>query len=117
VRVAVLDEVLEIRLSWWEKALGLMRNIRVARSAVSEVGVQDDPLPAMKGTGLKAGLRLPGFYYVCRGIKLDRAWIVRRGVPALTFTVRDGSPLAHVTVSTPDAAELARRLREGSNGA
>jgi hypothetical protein len=112
-RVAVLDNVVEIRLSWWQKALGLMRDIRVARSAVSDVAVQDDPLSAMKGTGLKAGLRLPGFYYVCRSIKLDRAWIVRRGVPALSFAVHDGGTLTRVTVSTPDAAALARRLHGG----
>ena len=110
MQLLVHDETIEIRLAWWEKVLGLMRDIRVPRAAVGAVEVVPEPLEAMRGTGLKAGLRLPGVRYVCRSIKLDRAWIVRRGVPALSFTVSDGGPLQQVTVSAPDAAELARRL-------
>ena len=111
MRLTVSDDAIEIRLSWWEKLLGLMRDIRVARASIGDVAVEDEPLKAIRGTGLKAGLRVPGLIYVARSIKLDRAWIVRRGVPALTFSVHDGSPLTHVTVSTPQAHELARRLR------
>lgn len=111
MRVLVSEDAVEVRLSWWEKVLGLMRDIRVAREYVAQVEVQAEPLRQLRGTGLKAGLRLPGLIYVCRSIKLDRAWIVRRGLPALAFAIRDSGTLRHVTVSTPDADALARRLR------
>ena len=113
MRITVDDQAIEIHLSLWQKVLGLMRDIRVPRQRVGAVDVVDDPMAAIKGTGLKAGLRLPGFYYVCRSIKLDRAWIVRRGVPALAFAVHDGGPLTQVMVSTPEATTLAARLRGG----
>ncbi len=95
------DDSLEVRLSFWQKVLGLMGNIRVARSDVSDVHVVEDPLRAVIGTGMKAGLRLPGFYYVARTIGLDQAFVVRRGVPALSFAVRNHGN--RVLVSTPDA--------------
>jgi len=31
--------------------------------------------------GMKVGLRVPGVYYIARTIALDRAFIVRRGIP------------------------------------
>jgi hypothetical protein len=46
---------------------------------------------------------------VCRNLKLDRAWVVRRGQPALRFRLREGH-LQQVTVSSPDAAHLAAQL-------
>jgi hypothetical protein len=111
VRVHISDEKIEIRLSMVEKALGLLGNINVALSDVSKVEVLDDPLYDVMRSGLKVGLRLPWLYYVCRSIRLDRAWAVRRGVPALSFAVLNNSPLEHVTVSTPDAHALADRLQ------
>ncbi|MGH2880805.1 MAG: hypothetical protein ACRDK4_14510 [Solirubrobacteraceae bacterium] len=108
--VELTDQRLEIRLSPLEKALGLMRDIIVPRSAIAEVRVLDQPLYEVMRVGLKVGLRLPWLYYVCRTIRLDRAWLVRRGVPALSFAVRDQGVLEQVTVSTPEARELARML-------
>jgi hypothetical protein len=110
MRVQLSDQWLEIRLSPLEKALGLMRDITVSRSAIAEVRVLDEPLHEVMRVGLKVGLRLPWLYYVCRTIRLDQAWAVRRGVPALSFAVRDQGVLEHVTVSTPEARELARQL-------
>jgi hypothetical protein len=110
MRVHLSEDEIEVRLAKAEKVLGLMRNVRVARSDVSDVGVLDDPLRDVMRSGLKVGLRLPWLYYVCRTIRLDQAWAVRRGVPALSFAVRNQGALEHVTVSTPDARELARRL-------
>lgn len=111
MRVHLCDEKIEIRMARWEKVLGLLGDISVSRSDVSEVQVVEDPLHDVMRAGLKAGLRLPWLYYVCRSIRLDQAWIVRRGVPALSFAVRNHGALRHVTVSAPDARELARRLR------
>jgi hypothetical protein len=100
----------EVLLAPWQKALGLMKDIRLARTDVRDVRVVEDPIGAVKGSGLKAGLRLPGTYYVARTIGLDRVFIVRRGVPALSFDVLNNEPLRSVLVSTLDAAELAREL-------
>lgn len=110
VRVHLSEEKIEIRLAPLEKVLGLLGNIRVPRSDVSDVKIVEDPLHDVMRAGLKVGLRLPWLYYVCRSIRLDQAWAVRRGVPALSFAIRNHGPLVHVTVSTRDAHELAQSL-------
>jgi hypothetical protein len=111
MRVRVSDDSVEVLLSRWQKVLGLMRDVRVPRSDVSEVRVVDDPMRETMATGIKVGLRLPWLYYIARTIRLDQAFVVRRGLPALSFAVRDHDPLRRVLVSTPDAEALARRLR------
>jgi hypothetical protein len=111
MRVHLSGEKIEIRLSHVEKVLGLQRSICVSRIDVSDVKVVEDPLHEVMRAGLKVGLRLPWLYYVCRSIRLDRMWAVRRGVPALSFAVRNYGALEHVTVSTPDASELSQRLQ------
>jgi hypothetical protein len=113
VRVRVSEEAVEVLLSRWEKALGLLGNITVPRADVSDVQVVEEPMREVLRTGLKAGLRLPGLYYVARTIRLDEAWLVRRGVPALSFSVRGKGALRRVVVSTPEAQALARRLTSG----
>lgn len=110
VRVHLCEEKIEIRLTPLEKVLGLLGNISVPLADVSDVGVVEDPLHDVMRAGLKIGLRLPWLYYVCRSIRLDQAWAVRRGVPALSFAVRNHGALEHVMVSAPDARELVRRL-------
>ena len=94
-----------------EKALGLMRSINVSLSDVSDVKVLEDPLHDVMRAGLKVGLRLPWLYYVCRSIRLDQAWVVRRGVPAVSFAVRNAGALERVTVSSSEASVLAKRLQ------
>ncbi len=111
MRVQLTDDFLQVLLSRWEKVLGLMGDISVPRADVSEVRVVDDPLRELRGNGLKAGLRLPGFYYVARTIRLDQAFVVRRGEPGLSFAVRNQGHLRRVLASTPQAAELARALQ------
>ncbi|HXC45605.1 MAG TPA: hypothetical protein VNU24_03300 [Solirubrobacteraceae bacterium] len=110
MRVHISEENIEVRLARVEKVLGLLGDISVARADIDDVRVLEDPLREVMRSGLKVGLRLPWLYYVCRSIRLDRMWAVRRGVPALSFAVRNQGALEHVTVSTPDAHELARRL-------
>ena len=111
MRVELTEEKLEVRLSLWQKFLGLLGNIRVARADISDVQVVEDPVRAAMDVGIKVGLRLPWLYYVARTIRLDQAFVVRRGVPALSFAVSNEGTLRRVIVSTPDAEELARRLR------
>jgi len=110
MRVEVTEDSVEVLLSRWQKVLGLLGDIRVARADVSEVEVVDEPVQEAMGVGLKVGLRLPWLYYVARTIRLDQVFIVRRGVPALSFAVRNEGTLSRVLVSTPEARELAKRL-------
>jgi hypothetical protein len=111
--VRVSAQQVEVILAPWQKVLGLMRNISVARADVSAVEVIENPTRRALRSGMMAGLRLPGVIYVARTIRLDEAWIVRRGVPALSFSVRNHGALKRVVVSTPEAEALARELREG----
>jgi hypothetical protein len=117
MRVIVDERALHVRLSLWQKVLGLMRDITVAREHVGDVRVVENGVGEAMGTGLKIGLRLPWLCYVGRTVRLDRAFVVRRGVPALSIDVRDGGPLRNVLVSTADAAELARELRTPASAA
>jgi hypothetical protein len=110
MRVRVSEDSVEILLAPWEKALGLLGNITVPRACIGDVQVFDDPIREAMGSGLKAGLRIPWLYYICRTIRLDQVFLVRRGLPALSFSVDDGRPLRRVLISTPQARELARRL-------
>ncbi len=112
VRVRVSEEAVEVRLARWEKVVGLLGDITVPRADVSDVRVLKEPMRDVLRTGLKAGLRLPWLYYVARTIRLDEAWLVRRGVPALSFAVRNKGALRRVVVSTPEAQTLARRLED-----
>jgi hypothetical protein len=117
MRIFLSEDFIEIKLASWQKVLGLMRDIRVARTAIAEVEVVGDPIHEVLHSGLKVGLRLPWLYYIARTIRLDEAWIVRRGVPALSFSIQDGGVLRRVTVSTPQAEELARQLTVDAPGA
>jgi hypothetical protein len=110
MRVILEPTAVLVRLSRWQKVVGLMRDITVAREHVGAVSVVENGVREAMGTGLKVGLRLPWLCYVGRTIRLDRAFVVRRGVPTLSIDVRDGGPLTNVLVSTPDAHELARAL-------
>jgi hypothetical protein len=113
VRLILTSDALEIRLARWQKILGLMRSITIPRSHISRVDVVEDPVREAMSTGLKAGLRLPWLYYACRTVRLDEAFVVRRGVPGLNIELDDEDKLTRVLLSTPEAAELAQRLADG----
>ena len=110
VRVLLSEDHIEVRLALWEKVLGLLGNIRVARAHVGDVSVVESPVREAMTTGIKVGLRVPWLYYVARTLRLDQAFVVRRGVPGLSFAINDGGKLTRVLVSTRDANELARKL-------
>jgi hypothetical protein len=113
VRVRVTEDSIEIELATWEKALGLMKDIRLPLSDLSDVCVVEKPMREVRGSGLKAGLRLPGIRYVARTIRLDQAFLLKRGERAVSFSVHGHEPLQSVTVSAPDAPRLAKQLRGG----
>ncbi len=111
MQVQIEQDVLEVRLAVWEKVLGLMGNIRVPLGDVSDVRFVEDPVrETMRSATLKVGLRLPWVIYVARSIRLDRAFVVRRGVSGLSFEIADHGTLKHVLISTPGARELVARL-------
>ncbi len=111
MQIVVSEEDVEVRLAPWERVLGLMRNLTVARVDISDVHVVQDPVREAMRTGLKVGLRLPWVIYVARTIRLDEFFIVRRNVPGLSFAVRNHGALRRVLVSTRQAEELAKRLQ------
>jgi hypothetical protein len=110
VRIVLSEDSVQVRLSAWQKALGLMRDIVVARADVSDVCVVEDPIKVAMGAGMKVGLRLPWLYFAARTIRLDEMFVVRRGVPALSFAVDDAGKLRRVLLSSKRARELAREL-------
>ena len=114
MRLVLTEEHIEVRLSRWQKILGLLGNIRVARRDVTEAHVVEDAVREAMMSGIKVGLRLPWFYYVARTLRLDEAFIVRRGVPGVSFAVADGGRLSRVLVSTREAQELVRALSAGA---
>ena len=74
--------------------------------------VVDDPLREAMSSGIKVGLRLPWLYYVARTIRLDEAFVVRRGVPgAVRLPWTTTRALRRVLVSTPEAAALVQQLQ------
>ena len=94
MRVRLTEDSVEVLFARWEKVLGLLGNITVLRVDVSDVQVVPEPLREVMSAGVKAGLRLPWLYYVARTIRLDQAFAVRRGVPALSFAVRNHGALS-----------------------
>lgn len=116
MRVEIDERTVRVILSPWQKALGLMRNLSVARADVSDVHVVQEPVREAMSAGMKVGLRLPWLMYAARTLRLDQVFVVRRGVPALSFSVRNHGALRRVLVSTPHAAELARQLQGQAAG-
>jgi hypothetical protein len=110
MRLIVSEDSVAVVLKPWEKVLGLLRDIEVPLADVSDVRVVEEPVREAMRSGMKVGLRLPWLYYIARTIRLDEVFIVRRGVPALSFAVRNRGQLRRVLVSTPEARDLARRL-------
>ena len=111
MRINVSDDHVEVRLALWQKLLGLMRDIRVARADVSDARVVEDPVREAMRSGIKVGLRVPWLLYVARTIRLDEVFVVRRRVPGLSFAVDNGTALHRVLLSTRQADELARELQ------
>lgn len=110
MRIEVTEDAVEVRLAAWQRALGLMRNIHVQRADLSDVHVVEDAIAPAMAAGVKVGLRLPWLYFVARTIHLDEAFVVRRGMPAVSFAVHDASKLRRVFLSTRRAQDLAREL-------
>jgi len=110
MQLNISNDAVEVRLARWEKVFGLMKDIRVARADIRGVLVVESPISEAMRAGIKVGLRVPWVLFVARTLRLDRAFIVRRGAPGLELTIANHAPLERVLLSTPRAAELAREL-------
>lgn len=110
MRIVIDEQSVQVLLAPWQRALGLMRNISVPREDISEVRVIEEPVREAMSAGMKVGLRVPWLLFVARTMRLDEVFVVRRGVPALSFTVSNYGALRRVLLSTPRARELAEQL-------
>ena len=77
-----------------------------------------DPVREAMRAGIKVGLRLPWLYFVARTITLDEAFVVRRGVPGLSFCRRERRAAAQSAraAGRPQREELARTLAAAGGG-
>ncbi|MEV0128421.1 hypothetical protein AB0H83_08135 [Dactylosporangium sp. NPDC050688] len=106
------NEFLAIELTTAEHVLALHGDVRVPRAAITEVELLPDGYAAARG------LRAPGLQIPKRRL-LATMWTrkgrefvaVRGGEPAVRVTLRDQRWVA-VLVSTPQAADLAARLKD-----
>jgi hypothetical protein len=112
MQINLSDDYIEVRLAPWQKLLGLMRNVRVARAELSDVRIVSNPVHEAMHSGIKVGLRLPWLCYIARTIRLDEVFVVRRRVPGLSFVVNNNTSLRRVLISTHQAGEIARQLQE-----
>jgi hypothetical protein len=110
MRVQIEADAVRIRLSWWQKLFGLMRDITIALPDIDGAEVVENPVSVATRAGIKVGLRLPFLYFAARTLRLDEAFVVRRGVPGLSISIGGDGHLRRALVSTPDAAELASRI-------
>ena len=116
MRVLLTADLIEVRLALWQRVLGLMGTIRVPRADLREARVVADPMREVMGSGIKVGLRLPWLYYVARTLRLDEAFVVRRGLPGLSLEIGGEHRLRRVLLSTPEAEQLARALNGSAGG-
>ena len=111
MRVHLTEDSLEVLFAPWEKALGLLGNIIVPRADMSRR--QGCAGARARGDERRdEGRSAPALALLRRPHDPPRpGFAVRRGVPALSFAVRNHDRLRHVLVSTPEAEALARRLQ------
>jgi hypothetical protein len=110
VRVEIGSDAVTVRLAWWQKLLGLMGNITIPLSDVEGAEVVPDAVGVASRIGIKVGLRIPFLYFVARTLRLDQAFVVRRGQPGLSVSIAGDGRLRRVLVSTPRAQELAEQI-------
>lgn len=107
----VTDSALTLRFTRREKIAGLLRDLRVPRSAVRSVEVVADPISAMRG--LRApGLSLPGVRKVGTWRRPGERTLVcvRRGQPAVRIRL-DGQRHDTLLIGADDADVLAAAVR------
>jgi len=108
--INVTEEQLTVRLSWLDKALGLLPDQDVPRSAVTSIDVVPDGFAAVRG------IRAPGSALPGRRVGTWRrpgttCFVdVRKGQPAVCVGLR-GRRYSELLLGTDDAEAIAERLR------
>ncbi|MCU1690534.1 MAG: putative alpha/beta hydrolase [Pseudonocardiales bacterium] len=105
---------LVLRLSTFEKAAALHRDLRLPVSAIGSVEVTDKPFTLVKG--LKAaGLSIPRRVAIgtFRGRGGTRFFVLKGSKPAVHITFTRGS-IAALVISAADADALAERVQTAS---
>jgi hypothetical protein len=110
VRVEIGPDAVTVRLAMWQKVLGLMRDTVVPLRDIEGVEVVEDAVGVAMRAGTKVGLRVPFLYYAARTLRLDEAFIVRRGTPAVSISIGGEGHLRRALLGTPEASELAGRI-------
>ena len=115
--VRIVDGMLQVRLSRFDRFFGLLSDLVVDVGALTSVVVVDDALGSVPGWRAP-GLAWPGRVKVGTWRSKGARWYVvaRRGQPALVLTFATGR-WAGAVLSTPDAALLGTRLGDGSANA
>ncbi len=119
VRVEIGPDAVKVRLALWQNVFGLMRDMIVPLRDIEGAEVVEDAIGVAMRAGIKVGLRIPSLYYAARTLRLDEAFIVRRGTPAVSISIGGEGHLRRALLSTPEASELAARIeaaRAGSRG-
>ncbi|MGY1723547.1 hypothetical protein [Blastococcus sp. SYSU DS0533] len=104
-------ETLSVHLTPGEKLAGLLRDVEVPRSAISQVEVVTDAVPAARG--LRApGLALPGVRKIGTWRRPGERTLVcvRRGQPAVRIHL-EGQRYDALLVGVDDVAAVAASLR------
>jgi hypothetical protein len=109
--ISMTNDELRLELTRSEKLAALHGDVRVPRSAVRDIRVDDDPLGAVRG--LRApGLGLPGSKKIgtWRGRGHRQFVVARQGMPAVRVRL-EGTTFDELIVSTPDAEAVAADAR------
>lgn len=107
--ITVTDRTVEVRFTRREKVAGLLRDVSIPRSAITDVTVVDDGVEAVQGIRAP-GLGLPGRKVgTWRGQGRRELVCVRRGEPAVRLQL-EGQHHSSALLGVPDAAALADRL-------
>jgi len=114
VEVELTPASLNARLTWWERAFGLMGDLSVPRSSIERADVVADGLAAVAVWSPKVGIRIPGVIYVAQTLDRRRVFIVRRGEPALVVESAADAGSRLLVLGTPRAAQLSAALRPGA---
>ncbi len=115
--IETTDVEVRVRFTRREKLAGLIRDIDVPRSAVTDVTVEPDGLAAVRG--LRApGLALPGRRKIGTWRQRGRrtAVSVSAGQPAVRIRL-EGTRYHELLIGDTDAARTADALRDGAHRA
>lgn len=109
--LTVTHDALTVRFTRTEKALGILRDVTVPRSAVTSAALVES---WREVRGLRVGLGLPGVRALGTWRWRGHTQLVdlRRGVPAVRIGLA-GAAYDEILVSTPDAPRVVAELAAG----